>query len=102
MNPKWTKGIESPNKTGRGKGTPNKTTEQVRQLFASILEDNRDNFINTLEELRNRDPKAYIDVWLKLSERFLPRITQNNLADANGEVIEPIQIVLPEPKKKED
>jgi hypothetical protein len=93
-NPNWTPGT-SGNPLGKPKGSPNKTTMMVRQLFASILEEEQENFKAALETLRTTNPKVYVETITKLSQRFLPEMTQTALVGLDGESIQPVQIVLP-------
>jgi hypothetical protein len=91
----WKPGMPTPNPKGRGKGIPNKTTERIKEAFALLLENNQDGLQQALEELRRNDVEAYLQFYLKLSERFVPKVSQTNIADANGEAFEPIKIVIP-------
>ena len=93
---------QSGNPAGRPPGNPNRTTQIVRNLFATILEDEQENFKAALEQLRVESPKDYITVMTKLSQKFLPDLTQTALTNADGSNLEPIQIILPSPRKDED
>jgi hypothetical protein len=94
--------VGNPGGPGRPPGLPNKTTQIVRQLFADILEKEQDNFREALETLRTTNPKEYVQVMTKLSQRFLPEMTATALSNADGSNIEPVQIILPPPKPQED
>lgn len=88
---------------GRPPGLPNKTTQMVRQLFADILESEQDNFREALERLRQENPKEYVLVLTKLSQKFLPDMTTTILQNADGSNLEPMQIILPpNPSTRED
>ena len=87
---------------GRPKGSPNKTTQMVKELFANILENEQEHFMEALETLRTTNPKEYVAVVVKLSQRFLPEMTATALSNADGSNIEPIQVVIPPAPKKED
>lgn len=87
---------------GRPPGVANKTTTLVRNLFAQILENEQENFKAALEQLRVDSPKDYIAVMTKLSQKFLPDLTQTALTNADGSNIEPVQIILPPPPKKDE
>jgi hypothetical protein len=94
--------VGNPGGPGRPPGLPNKTTAIVRQLFADILEKEQDNFREALETLRTTNPKEYVMVMTKLSQRFLPEMTATALSNADGSNIEPVQIILPPPKPPEE
>jgi hypothetical protein len=94
--------VGNPGGPGRPPGLPNKTTQMVRNLFATILEDEQENFKAALEQLRQESPKDYVQVMTKLSAKFLPDLTVTALQNADGSNIEPVQIVLPPPPAKED
>jgi hypothetical protein len=93
---------QSGNPQGKLPGTANKTTVMVRNLFAQILEDEQENFKEALETLRTTNPKEYVQVMTKLSQRFLPEMTATALSNADGSNIEPVQIILPPPKPPEE
>lgn len=93
---------QSGNPMGRPKGTPNQTTTMVRELFASILESEQENFKEALERLRQESPKDYVQVLTKLSQKFLPDMNTTILQNADGSNIEPMQIILPPQPKKDD
>ena len=60
------------NKTGgRGKGTPNVITTELRSVLKSLLQRELENFPAYLEEL---DTKDRLDVLIKLLPYALPRI----------------------------
>jgi hypothetical protein len=81
--------------TGRPKGQPNKITASMRELFAHILEEEQDNFIDALEKVRKNNPKEYVQILIKISERFVPPVTKHEITGADGEELKPIQIILP-------
>jgi hypothetical protein len=89
------------NPAGRPKGTPNKTTMIVRELFARILEEEQDNFREALEHLRVNQPKEYVQVITKLSQRFLPEMTRSEITGLDGEPLSPVNIILPSAEKTE-
>lgn len=88
------------NPAGRPKGSANRTTMIVRELFATILEEEQDNFRAALEHLRVNNPRDYVQVMTKLSQRFLPEMTTTALVGLDGESINPVQIILPTPEPK--
>ena len=88
------------NPAGRPKGSPNRTTQIVRDLFAQILEDEQENFKAALEHLRVNQPKEYVQVITKLSQRFLPEMTRSEISGLNGEPLQPVNVILPTEVKK--
>jgi hypothetical protein len=81
--------------TGRPKGQPNKITAKTRELFAQILEQEQENFIEALDKVRKTNPKEYVHIMIKLSERFVPAVSKHEITGANGEELKPINIILP-------
>ena len=81
--------------TGRPKGQPNKITAKTRELFAHILEEEQDNFIEALQRVRATSPKDYVQIMIKISERFVPAVSKHEITGADGEALKPIQIILP-------
>jgi hypothetical protein len=58
------------NPNGRPKGTPNKTTSEIRNIFQLLLEQN---LKQMKSDIRSLEPKQRIDVLLKLTEFILPK-----------------------------
>ena len=76
---------------GRKKGTPNKTTSELREYFNLLLNDNLEQLKIDIKEL---DPKERINVMLKISEFIIPKLkaTDINLMNDNDASIKPIII----------
>lgn len=55
---------------GRSKGTPNKATADIKQWVASILEDGRDKFMQSMEML---EPSEYVRVFSGLLNYVVPK-----------------------------
>ena len=89
------------NPAGRGKGNVNKITMKTRELFAQILEEEQNNFIEALDKVRKTNPKEYVQIMIKISERFVPAVSKHELTGADGEELKPIQIILPQKPKDE-
>lgn len=58
---------------GRKKGTPNKTTEELRNLVVALTNSNFENVQKALEEVRKEDPAKYVALNTKFIELVLPK-----------------------------
>ena len=67
---KWKPG-ESGNPRGRGKGTPNKLTGEMREALAAILGNEIEQLPQMLDEL---NPGPRLEIIIKLLEFTLPRL----------------------------
>jgi hypothetical protein len=70
---------------GRPKGSPNKTTKEIRDAYKKLLEDNLDNMSIWLADVAADDPRQAIDLMLKLSEYILPRLARQEITGNDGE-----------------
>lgn len=70
------------NKTGRPKGVPNKSTNELRNIFQSLLEAN----LTTLQaDLNKLDPKDRLSIIFKLAAFCLPTLQSQNISlDSTG------------------
>ena len=75
---------ESGNPNGRPKGSKNIQTKRMKEAFASLIEGNLDNLNRWLQHTAQDDPKAALDIILKMSERFVPKLSQTQLTDGEG------------------
>ena len=67
---------------GRAKGTPNKTTFEIRQMLTDILVSN----IDTLQtDLSSLEPKERVKYLIDLSKLILPQLKQE---DSNTKFVE--------------
>ena len=85
------------NPGGRPKGTLNETTKKIREIFASILENRQEELEHALNQLRDRDPKSFLEIYLKLSNKFVGDVSRTEISGVDGETIAPIQIIIPKP-----
>ena len=72
------------NREGRARGSMNKYTKQIKEAFGLLLENNLDNLSQWLEQVAAEDPKAALDIMMKMSERFVPKLSQQALTDGEG------------------
>jgi hypothetical protein len=87
------------NPNGRPKGSINETSKMVKETFARLLEGREVELQLALDALRDKDPKAYLEYWIKISERFVGPVSRQEITGLDGEAFQPINIVLP---KKEN
>ena len=57
---------------GRKKGTPNKTTKNMREMLASFCADTYDDFVEAYARILN--PKERCEIWLKAQQFVTPRL----------------------------
>lgn len=69
---------------GRPAGSANKITLRIREAFSLLLENNLDSLEELIHRIAEDDPKGAVELYIKLSERFLPRLTQTQLTGAEG------------------
>jgi len=83
------------NPGGRPKGSVNETTKQIKQVFADLLSGQESKLTDALEKVRQTNPKAYLELYVKISERFVPQVTRAEITGQDGEPFQPVNIVLP-------
>lgn len=74
---------------GREKGTPNKTTEEIRERFQLLISDNLEK-LN--EDLAGLDPEKRLKYIIELSKFVIPTLRATDLK-ANGKDFTPIRII---------
>ena len=70
---------------GRPKGSPNKSTQEIRDAYKKLLEDNLDNMSVWLADVAADDPQKAIDLMLKLSEYLIPKLARQEVVGNDGE-----------------
>ena len=76
---------QSGNPEGRKKGSMNKYNKQIKEAFGMLLEDNLDNLSLWLADIAADDPKAALDIMMRMSERFVPKLRSTEITGADGE-----------------
>tara|TARA_R110001632_G_scaffold8381_1_gene33084 strand:- start:47 stop:370 length:324 start_codon:yes stop_codon:yes gene_type:complete len=75
---------DDPNINRKGRSGPNHATKQIKEAFALLLENNLDSMSIWLTQTATDDPKAALELMIKLSERFVPKLSQQALTGAEG------------------
>ena len=69
---------ESGNIKGKPKGAVNKVTQSAREIFLETLEGQSEYIAEAFEKVREKDPKAYLDLFAKYAQYFVPKKTENS------------------------
>ncbi len=82
---------------GRKKGTPNKATQDVREAIAVFAEGNVSRLQEWLDRIAEDDPVKAADLYVKLLEYHVPKLSRAELTGKGGGPIEyapkPIEFV---------
>lgn len=73
-----------PGGPGRPKGAQNRITQELREAFALLLENNLEQYEIWLSQVASTDPAKALDLALKISERFIPILNRQELTGADG------------------
>ena len=65
--------------TGRPKGTPNKTTKEIREAYQCFIEDNTEKLQEWLERVAEKNPAKAIELMANLSEYILPKLSRSEV-----------------------
>jgi hypothetical protein len=84
---------------GRPKGAENKEKKTLRESISSILEAGIEDFNSSMAELRETNPKAYLDVYIKLIEYGLPKMRSVDTTISAKDNVESIKIEIKSPPK---
>jgi hypothetical protein len=61
--------------TGKPKGATNKVTNEARELFLKTLESQVPNIMEAFNEVREKNPATYLDLFAKYAQYFVPKKT---------------------------
>ena len=78
---------------GRTKGTPNRTTRQVREVIAAFAEGNADKMSGKLNEID--DPAKWMDCYLRALEYHIPKLGRQEHVGQDGGAIQVVIQKLP-------
>lgn len=68
---------QSGNPKGKPKGAENKLTKEARTIFLETLEGQAEHIADAFDEVRRENPKAYLDLFAKYAQYFVPKKTEN-------------------------
>lgn len=87
----------SGNPSGKPRGAVNRVTisDKVREAFAQLLDNNVDQLEGWLHALAKKNPEKALDIWVRISERFVPMLSRTEITGAEGQAFSPITINLP-------
>ena len=88
-----------PGGPGRPKGSKSKMSEEIKAQFSRLLENKLPEVEEWLTRVAAKDPDKAIDAIIKISERFVPKLTQNQLTDGEGQ---PLNFTFKFGQKPED
>ncbi|MDB0059688.1 hypothetical protein N9F18_00875 [bacterium] len=63
---------------GRPKGAENKLTSSAREVFLETLEGESEHIAAAFEKVRKDNPRAYLDLFAKYAQYFVPKKTESN------------------------
>ena len=92
------KGV-SGNPNGRKKGTPNKTTAEIKEIITRIVGNQLEHIEKDLEKIRKSDPAEAMRLSSKFIDYVLPKQTKLEL---EGELNHKIEKVVIQIKKTDD
>ena len=88
---------QSGNPAGRPPGAASKIViaDRVREAFSQLLDNNVDKLEEWLYAAAKKDPVKALDLWVRISERFVPMLSRTEITGKDGEPFTPITISLP-------
>ena len=75
---------QSGNLNGRPKGSTNKIQDEVKQAFTMLLQNNVPQLEEWIGRVGERDPAKALEIYVKISERFLPQLSRSEVTGADG------------------
>tara|TARA_R110002167_G_scaffold17152_2_gene65942 strand:- start:182 stop:469 length:288 start_codon:yes stop_codon:yes gene_type:complete len=64
---------------GSRKGVPNKTTQEIREAFQLLIENNQDKMQLWLTETAMEEPARALEIILKMSEYIVPKLSRSEV-----------------------
>jgi hypothetical protein len=64
---------------GREKGTPNKTTSEIKEAYQLLVENNLENMTSWLEQIGRDNPEKAFDLIIKMSDFIVPKLSRQEV-----------------------
>jgi len=81
----WRGPEELANRKGRIPGIPNKNTQQIREAYQMLTENNLENMSLWLSQIAADNPEKAFKLMLEMSEYVLPKLNRTEITGAGGE-----------------
>ena len=73
------------------KGIANKTTQEIKEAYQILIENNLDNMTTWLKKIGDENPEKAFDILIKMSDFIVPKLSRQELSIKEG---------LPKPQRK--
>lgn len=83
-------------KPGRPIGSKEFISEKVREAFSQLLEGASPHLQEWLIATAKKHPDKALDIFTRISERFVPSLARTEITGKDGEALVPIQINMPQ------
>ena len=87
------------NMNGRPKGSPNKTTAEIKDIITRVVGNQLDMLEDDLKKIRRESPARAAEIYMKMVDYVLPKQSKTELI---GEVTHKVSKVVIEIKKNND
>jgi hypothetical protein len=75
---------QSGNPSGRTPGSKNKIQDEVKQAFSMLLQNKVPELEDWISRVSERDPAKALEIYVKISERFLPQLSRSEVTGVDG------------------
>ena len=89
----------SGNPKGKAKGTPNKTTAEIKEIITKVVGNQLDMLESDLTNIRKESPARAAEIYMKMVEYVLPKMSK---LDIDGRMEHKISKLVIEIKRNEE
>ena len=89
----------SGNPRGKAKGTPNKTTAEIKEIITKVVGNQLDMLESDLTNIRKESPARAAEIYMKMVEYVLPKMSK---LDIDGRMEHKISKLVIEIKRNEE